>query len=471
MPLLPLKEKPFTNVESIGGTVTFEKYYDAAKDDFFNNLKRKGLGEFVDLGTGKKVDGLFYTNNQNFVSAFSDGRLFKIDEFGAVTEITGATINTGTKVTYADFGNVGFYANNSKILKWTYSNPTCSHIADAQAPTNATFLGFLDQYLLALKANSARFDWADTANPDNWLGEFATAESRPDNAVALIAAFGEIFIPGTTTGEHWADSGNPVAPFQRITGTITERGSRSPYSVVQTDNSFFFLDSQRRVIRMAGRDPQVVSNPFDRDFQSMDVIEDAIAMDYNAEGDTKYVITFPTSKRTFAYDYKLDYWAEWSFWNEAKAIREHWIGNVGAYCSLWNKYLVGSRVDGRIYTASREFTKDGDNTVATEMWTGRNNWGTDKRKVTQKIRFKVKRGDGLNGLNPSTTPKLFISKRDNGNTAWSTEKLIDLGISGDTEFYKTFRRLGTYRDRQWRFRLTDGPLTLVSAEEDFRVLR
>ena len=158
------------------------------------------------------------------------------------------------------------------------------------------------------------------------------------------------------------------------------------------------------------------------------------------------------------------------FRNEAKAIREHWIGNVGTYCSLWNKYLVGSRVDGKVYTASREFTKDGNNTISAEMWTGRNNWGTDKRKKTLKIRFKVKRGDGLNGLNPSVTPKLFISKRDNGNTAWSTEKLIDLGISGDTEFYKTFRRQGTYRDRQWRFRLTDGPLTLVSAEEDFKVL-
>lgn len=474
MPYLPLKEKPYTNVDSVGNPMAFEKFIDADKDDFLNNIKRKGLEYFVDLNTDYPVDGLFYIKNKSVVMAVSKGRLYKISEDGTVeaTGNFGDLLNSGINVSFADFGEYGYFANNSKIVRLNYDTNLSAFIPSDKSPNDATFIGFLDQYLLALRANSARFDFSDTGLPEEWRGEFAVAESRPDNAVALFTAFGEIFIPGTSTIENWADTGNATIPFQKMTGTLTERGSRSPYSVVQIDNSYIFLDSERRVIRMAGRNPQVISNPFDNEFQNMNIVEDAVGINFNAEGDTKYIINFPSEKRTFVYDYKRDFWAEWSTWNTVIERREHWVGNVGTYCELWNKYLIGSRNDSKIYIASKEYPDDDGEPINTEMWTGRINWGTDKRKASVKMRLKLRRGPGIADptSDPIVTPKLLVSKRDNGDTEWSTDRVVDLGLPRDTETTVILRRLGTYRDRQWRFKICEGQMTLVSAEEEFEVL-
>jgi hypothetical protein len=463
MPFIPLKEKPFKNIDSVGNSIAIEEFSDADKDDFYNNKQRKGLIEFVDLGTGFPIDGIFHPIDSALVVAFSGGRAFKITEGAVVTEIIGDALNIGTPVKMADFVTEGFFCNKSRILQWVYSTATSAFLTDVSAPTNASYLGFIDQYLLALRYGTQRYDWSDVGDPESWLGEFTSAESRPDILVALITAFGEIFLPGTKTIEHHADTGDPTAPFGRIPGTITERGSLSPYSFAQVDNSFIFLDEERRVIRMRGREPQIISNPFDSEFQVLGSISDAIGIHFNAEGDTKYILTFPTEDKTYVYDYKLDFWARWSLWNEVEGTRSRWLGNCGVLVPLWNKYMVGSRVDGKIYEAGKDYDTDDGNNLQTEIVTGRIDWGTSMRKSCKKLRVKLKRGTG--GL--TTSSDLIINYRDNGKTEWSRDKVINLGIAGDNEIYKTFRNLKTYRDRQWRFRITSAETLLVSAEEDY----
>lgn len=473
MPDIPLKQKPYTNVESIGNTAAIESFIDCDKDDFMNNTFRHGLGGdtndyFCNLGSHAKVDGLFYAVNKSIAIAVSDGAIYKIESDGTVTEITGVTLNSGIPVSFADYGNVGFFCNNSRIVKWTYADATCAYIADTDAPTNAIFVGFLDQYLIALRANSARFDYSDVADPDTWLGEFDTEETRPDNITALLTAFGEIFLPGQTTIAHWADSGDPTSPFQRIPGTTAERGTLSPYSCTQIDNSFYFLDSERRVIRMSGRVPSIISNPFDRSFQVLTDITDCIGYHFNAEGATKYVLTFPTDKKTYVYDYKLDFWSEWSYWDHRTGTREAYIGRVGRYIAEWDKYLVGSNTNGNIYIASRGYVTDNGDEIIAETVTGRIDWGTPNRKSSNRLRIMLERG--TNAIGATNSPKVYFAKRDNGKQAWSAEKEIDLGEAGDTYAYKTFRRMGTYRNRQYRFRMQGAPTLINKATEDLTVI-
>jgi hypothetical protein len=467
MPYIPLKEKPFTNVDSIGNSVAIEAFNDADKDDFYNNKKRKGLLEFVDLGTGYPIDGIFNPIDTGIVAVFSDGKLFKVEENGTVTQITGDALNRGTPVKMADFSSAGYFCNNSKIMLWVYANATNAFLISAQAPTTATFLGFIKQYLVALTYDSQRFSWSDVDAPETWLGEFAEAESRPDKLVALSAAFGEVLLPGTKTIEHWGIGTDPTAPFENITGTETESGSLSGYSFAQVDNSFMYLNNERHVVRLSGRNPQIISNPFDAEFQALDTVSDCIGIHFNAEGDTKYVLTFPTADKTYVYDYKLDVWSRWSEWISSTGTRKRWLGNCGVLVPSWNKYLVGSKTDGKIYYASADYDTDNGENVQTEIITGRINWGTSRRKSSSKLRLHLKRGVG--GL--ATSPVMILNYRDNGNTEWKSDKNISLGIAGDEDSYITFRNLGTYRDRQYRFRLTSGNHTLlVSAEEEFTVI-
>lgn len=473
MPDIPINQKPYTTVESIGNAFAIENFVDCDKDDFMNNTFRHGLGGdtsdyFTNLGSHAKVDGLFYAVNHNIAIAVSGGKIYKIESNGTVTGIRGVTLNAGIPVSFADYGDIGFFCNNSRIIKWAYADATCAYIADADAPTNAIFVGFLDQYLLALRANSARYDFADVADPDTWLGEYVTAEQRPDNAVALLTAFGEIFLPGQTTLEHHADSGDPTAPFLRIPGTTAERGTLSPYSVTQIDNSYYLLDAERRVIRMSGRVPQVISNQIDNKFQELVDVTDAIGFHFNAEGATKYVLTFPSDMKTYVYDYKLDFWSEWSYWDHVTGARIAYIGRVGRYIAEWDKYLIGSNTTGKIYIASRNYVTDDGDEIIPEFITGQIDWGTANRKSSERLRIKVQRGQ--NAIGATNTPKVYFSKRDNGKSAWGVEREIDLGAAGDTYAYKAFRRLGTYRNRQYRVRMQGAPSLITKMTEDFKVM-
>ena len=468
MPYLPLEQKPYTNIESVGNKAAFESFIDCDKSDLMQNTFREGLGGdtndyFTDLGTSAQIDGIFEVINQDFAAVFSDGKLFKVESDGTATEITGVTINADTPVSYADFGVTGYFCNNSRILKWNYADATCSYIVDGDAPTDATFVGFIDQYLLALRADSARFEHSDVGLPDTWLGEFNTEETRPDNAVGLFCNFGQIFIPGTNTLATWIDSGDADSPFERIPGSAEERGSLSPYSFTQIDNSYFFLDTERRVIRLAGNQPQVISNDFDDRFQSLTDVTDAIGYHYTAEGNTKYVLHFPTDEKTYTFDYKRNLWSEWSHFNNTTATRDNYLGRMGAYIVKWNKYIIGSRVDGKLYIASNDYvTDEGDNIIA-EFVTGRYNHGTSRYKTPTKMVIEYKRG--AISASDSYEPQISISWRDNGSSVWKSEKNIVINMIGDPYSYKTLKRLGKYRDRQYRVKMQGNDTTIISMEE------
>jgi len=464
MPDVPINQKPYTNVDDVGNPFAIQSFIDMDKDDFMNNRFRPGLGGdtndyFADLSTSEGIDGVFELMNYDFAAVFSNGSLYKVDEDGTATEITGVTLNKDAPVSFADFGTAGYFCNNSRILKWTYTSSTCAFISDTDAPTDATHVAFFDSYLLALRADSQIVEFSDVDAPDTWLGERFTAEQRPDNLVAMFARFGEVFLPGTETIENATDTGDATTPFQRIPGATTERGSISPYSFTQIDNSYFFLDFDRRVIRMAGRNPQVISNPFDNEFQELINIEDCIGFHFNPDGMTKYILHFPSDGKTYAYDYKLDYWAEYSYWNHTTGKRNSFLCKTGAFISKWNKYICGSKDEGKLYIASRDYTTDEGEDVIPELVTGRIDWGKINRKQSRKITFKVKRG---NAAITQTNAKIYMNKRINGKKQWlSNEKIIDLGITGDTYSYKNFRNLGEYRDVQYRIRM-QGASSIIS---------
>lgn len=469
MPFLPIKEKLFANVDEIGNTVAITSLVDIIKDDLRNNAPRFRLIEFADLGTGKPIDGVFRFKKQKFMAAVSGGRLFKITELGVVTEIpiTGGSLSLNSKASLADFGSTVYICNNSKIIKWTLDAATAAPIADPDAPDNATHVAFFDQYLLAAIKGSQKFEWSDTGRPDDWLGEFASAEARPDDITGLFTAFGEIFIPGTSTLEHWTDLGDAVSPFGRLSGTMTERGVLAPDSVTLADNTFFFLDQQRRIIRLEGRAPKVISNSIDREIQALSHVSDARGFAVEGQGQTLYVLTFPTAGRTFAYNYKLDDWTEFSFWEDTVGVREAFLAQNAEFNPIWGNTLLGSRKkDGKIYETSLSVVTDAGEPLRAEIVTGRIDWNEpSKRKRSKRLRLHIKRGtSGLVGES-----SIFVYFRDDGKTEWSNALEGKLGPAGDEYLYIVFNNLGRYRNRQWRFIMPSVDTVLVSAEETIEV--
>jgi len=471
VPTLPIGEKLFANVDAIGNTVGVQSRIDVVLDDLGNNALRFRLAPFCDLGTGAQVDGVFRFQRQDFIAAVSGGRLFKIASDGTATEIPipGSSFELRRRVSMADYGDTAYFANGGKIIKWKLDEATAAPLASGNAPTNATHLAFFDQYLLAAVEDSQRFVWSDVGLPDVWLGEFATAAVRPDNLVGLYTAFGEIFAPGTETLEYWSDTGDAVTPFGVLSGTLTERGVVAPESVALMDMSWVFLDTERRVIRLEGRAPKVISNAIDREIQSLPRVDDAIGFTVVGNAQTLYILTFPEAGRTFAYNFKLDDWCEFSNWDVGTGKRTAFLASHSVYHPVWDKNLLGSRKgDGKIFYASTSEGVDTDdgNPVVGEIVTGRIDWkAPSQRKRSDRLRLVLKRGvAGLSG-----DASLFVSFRDDGATEWGTPIEVRAGIAGDGRDFTVLNRLGRYYSRQWRFVLPSVNTVLVVADEEVKV--
>ena len=462
MPFLPLQEKPFVNVDETSRR-GIAKFTDAVKNDFMENLRRPGLQKWVNLGTNKPVDSVYEWLYQDVAVAVSAGKVYKIEQNGTTTRITGDTLFTGTPVSFASFGDTLFMANGGKILKWTFTNDTCSFIPDSDAPTSVTHIIFINQYLVALDTtqNAEAIYWSKVDDPTTWEGEFFSPELQPDKPNGLFTGWEEILISGESTLENWYNSGG-AAVFERLNSSNTERGTISPYTVQKIDNTYYFLDTERKVVRLEGRSPVVVSNPFDREFQELRTISDARGMQIIPNGEAYYVLTFPTEQKTYAYDYKRDAWYEWSYWNNTASDRENYLGQAAAYMRKWERQLIGSRKDSTIYRTSLNYYKDDTDTINTDIYTGWTNHNTDAWKHCHELRVKLRRGDG----DAFDGKVLEVWYRDNGEYEWKGPRHIDMGQLGEADHIVRLRRLGRYRTRQWRFRCAE-PIAfhLISAEE------
>lgn len=449
MPKLPITEKPYLVKEiSANAGQSLASFIDMKKDDTGANTQRAGLRGLLNLPTGAKVDTLHENVKNNIALAWSGGRMFKILSDSTYTEITGAAMTSGYPVSVADFGDDVYFASGGAIGSWTYGDATASFLTDPDAPTDVVFVAAIDGYLHALTSTGVNY-FSLAAAPTSWEGllDSFEAESRPDVSNSLYAGFQEIVVGGTESVEYWYNTGDSTAPWQRIQGAVTQRGVLAPHSVRQVDNTWFFLDQDRKIIRLNGRDPSVIST---------EVIEDEIrgysfpekAIGIHLPIETTYVLVFPQDGKTWAYDYKRQVWSEWSLWSNETGLRTEWLGRCGCYMRAWGQQLIGSRMNGQVYLCSEDYAADGDFPLYWEMTTGAIDYNSSfARKICKGLSVRHKRG--IAGI--GTDAQFDVSYRNDGQASFTTPRVVNLGENGDTYILSRLYALGQYRSRQWKF--------------------
>lgn len=437
-------------------------------DDLGFTHKRPGLSLFLDLGTSAPVDGLFYDEVFQCVYAVSNGKVFKLtDAQGTKTDITGDGLNAGTRPAFAHNGSYAVFANGGKMISYNNSGST-AYITDADAPDEVNSLGFIDGYILANHIGESKFYW--TLDLSTWSAlDFASAEAKPDLLRTLGVAWQEILLAGSSSLEFWRDDGEN--PFSRLSGAFIERGIGAIYTLKLIDNTWFFIDSERRLIRLAGRSPKIISTPIDKILQAGSGLSGLKADHVTVGGKCIYLLHCPDDGTTYAYDYKNDDWAQWGNYDSTNAEYDQWIGNTVVYNPDWNIHLVGSRLDGKIYALSDSVYTDNGSIIRTLRRTGHIDHGTFAQKRCNALVLKIKRGVGLTSANTSKA-SATLRWRDNGSSKWGNEITIDLGAIGETEFIITLKRLGTYRTRQYEIVMSDAaPFIIMDCVADIDKLK
>jgi hypothetical protein len=336
-------------------------------------------------------------------------------------------------------------------------------ISDTNAPTTVSHVAWFDGYFLANDVGSAQFYWSGADEPFTWDSlDFASAEGNPDHINALHVAWLEITLFGKQTLETYYDDGS--SPFARIDGGVLERGCLAPYSIVNAGGTWIWLDNERHLISLSGRNWKNLSGPYDEEISDMPDASSAIGVYFNYSGHDFYALTFPASKRTFVLNMTTDSWSEWGSWTSDTATFGMWEGGgCYAYSPTWDLHLFGSPSDSILYRAEQDYFLEDQANIRSLMRLAHVTHGTTARKRSKRLRINVKRGQGaVGGAEP-----VFTLRHNTDNRGWSNEVQVGLGLVGEYQHIIELRGLGTYHSRQWEIVHSDNSdFILNEVEED-----
>ena len=424
----------------------------------------------ANAASGFGFDAMFYWAEKDCVIAVGGGEIYQltyVSNTPVITSLTAGTPllgqNTPTSITV---DGTNFYAANGGQIVWGPIGGTPAYIADPDAPTAVSHVEFLDGYILAINPSTNRFYWSDVNAGTSWNSlSFASAAGSPDLLCSLKVLNREIYLFGQRSIEIWENDGS--TPFARIPGGFIQSGCAAPYAVLQDENSLYWIDENRRLVRFAGKQVERLSTKFDRELQGLSSVADGVAMKMQIDGYVFFVFTFKKANRTLVYNQTTNDWCEFGKWSYSDAAYDRWVGNCYAYAEKWGLHLIGRRDSLTISEVSRDFATDDTYTIRLARVTGHMDHGTSKIKQCNEVRFRAKRGAGLS----ARTPKLMIRYKTD-NMAWSNIKEFSLGNLGEYNLVLRDLRRNQYRTKQYEFTATDAVDVVFSqAEEDIEVLR
>lgn len=332
------------------------------------------------------------------------------------------------------------------------SPPDCTHIATHAGRLLCNNLGIQSQInysgIATGGATSGHEDWATGLG----TGGFFSAEARPDPVVALAENTNEVFVWGTTSMQVFVSD----PQFVYSPGSTREYGLIAPYSVINRDQAFAWLDHKRRFVISDGRTVQVISKQIQHTLDKMTKVDDCFGYRVHLGWVDALVWTFPTDGRTYVYAGGL--WSQWgSNPGVFRVTAHHQRPDTG-------ENVVGDS-NGYLSLLDLDTSTDRGDAIVADVSTGFENRDTDSRKQCRNVYLSFQRGEAT-----ETEPEAHLYYRDHPGE-WLGPIRVGLGVSSDDEIVVPLGPLGVYRRREWRLVFAGSEnFRLIRAVEDYEVL-
>lgn len=395
---------------------------------------------------------MYVVSGNNFYSVDINGNASSI---GTLTTSSGYVemAHNGDEIIIVD-GSQGCYYKESIT---TYDADITTNI-DANFPTAATTVAFIDGYFVVndpentnAAASPGAFFISGSYDGTAWAAlDYDVAERSWDQINAIRVANGQLWLIGEESTEVWWNSGNADFPFERIPSAVIEAGTISTGSAVQIGNSLIWLDQsdsgEGQVVMTEGYNLKPITTPALAAQIRGYTRSDARAFSMTWDSHEWYVLTFPTSNKTWVYDVTTGMWFQWSTnGDNARHISE-------CYCYFNNKHYIGSRSDGAIYQLDGSVYDDNGTAITRLRQTPhlhfQGRWG-----YIGALELIMEQGVGTISV---TDPQVMLQwSKDRGHT-WSSESWRDiLGNVGEYSKSTTWRQLGRCQDIIFRIKVTD----------------
>lgn len=466
---LALQSYPITSVrENPQRLINMYEVNDKAEGKSSNILyPTPGLKLFVDTN-GNAVRGLITLHGIAYI--VKDNKFGSITSAGVYTDI--GTLNTSSGAVCITSTNTQILiVDGSKGYLYTVSGSIFTAITDVNFPASCTYVASQDDYFFALNPNSDTFYLSNLADGSTWPAlNFASANVRPDNLVAAISAWQQMWLIGENTTEIWFDTGADF-PFQPQQGTMLNYGCGAPASLTLANDSLIWLaqtqDGQGFVVSAFNPTaPKIVSNDaIHLEFNSYTRLSDAFAYTYMQAGHEFYVITFPTDNKTWVYDITTDMWHQRNSVNTTAITQPNYTRHRGnCYTFLAGMHLVGDFISGKVFQLDLNTLVD-DTIYQISRTIITPNLSNNGRLFTiYSLELFVEPGQGIQtGQGSSPTVMLEVS-RDGGFT-WGNIRTSIIGAIGSYRKRVKWNMLGIARDFAFRFTFTDPVKFIVIGAE------
>lgn len=396
-----------------------------------------GLELFSTAGIGAVRGCYAAANGRAF--AVSGSTLYEISSNGTATD-RGTLLGSSGIVTIADNGFQLGICDGDAVYMFTYATNAFAQVSDADLPSAKT-ISFVDGYFIVVKNNSGQFYISDLYDGTSWDAlDFASAESSPDDLQIATNFAGQLGLFGSTTTEIWRNTGDSTFPFSRISGSIPI-GTTSPFTVISIDTSVYWVGSNTQgfgiVYQAQGFTPKRIStDAIELILQRETQPELLRAWTYQQEGHAFYVITGGNLDTSLVYDLSTGLWHERAYLNNGD-YEQH----LGSCCMFaFDKQLVGSRLDGKIYEMDMDiYSDDGDPILRKRVYTHLIDELRPIRYNSLEIGFET--GVGLQS-GQGSDPQVSLRLSKDGARTWSDYYTTSLGAAGNYTQQVKFRRLG-----------------------------
>lgn len=414
----------------------FAEKADGDKREDFAVWPTPGLTTWATVGIGPIRGAITCADVLYVVSATS---LYSVDSSGTAT-LCGAIPGTGP-VSIATNGTEVSIAADSTGYVWSGGS------LHTPVPFSVSRVLYADGYMLWTVAGTDEFcisalDDALTYNP----ADVAFAEGAPDNILGAVNDHREIHFYGATTTEIFYNSGAAAFPFERQGNAFIERGTLDGNSCVKMDNTVYFVGDDRVVYSLNGYTPQRVSTHA-IEYYLRDATY-AQAWTYALEGHKFYVLE--VDRGTFVFDVAT------GAWHRRQSSGSDWWCCNGAVVA-YGRLLLTDRATGRLYIPSNDVFDEAGSAIAVEITLPTLEYGRD-RVTMHTFEVTIETGPGNGSV---ADPQAMLTYSDDGGHLWSNEMWRSMGAVGDYRRRVIWRKLGQFRTRQMRLRITDSVRRLV----------
>lgn len=372
----------------------------------------------VSFSTGYGNDrGMHVFRNELY--KVNDQTLYKIDSVGTQTSL--GVISGTAMCSFANDGNVMRIATGSK--DYLVSNAgVVSEITDPDLNPGNT-VTYINQQMINDSAGTGQFQVSDVGVPGSISGSnFATAESAPDNTLAVHAFNEYVYLFGEYTIESWYNSGVGSPPFDRIQGGTMNVGTSSPYSIATSSDFMYFIGHDRQAYRVSATQLQPITPPaIAAAFEDFDVVSDARGFIVNTEGQVFYILNFITEQKTFAYSETSNAWFELS----TGADQGNYVGT--SYAECYGKKLVAS--GGSVLYLDGSTYADNAVTRIIKRVSAPITLNTGKRFEFSSFILKMETGVGLISGQGSDPQVMFEISKDGGKS-FTNPRTVKIGRLG-----------------------------------------